>query len=173
MFTRTKLLYSFFSLFRKTPTPFYQADSATNTGRTSLHTTAVLPNPQPFADLNAEVAARLYIVYQPRDPPKHVLKDVFSRFADLIDVSTFQNDIAHARFSSKISADAAIADLDKQEILGIKVSVFYAEAPLKDTEKRLAKSLWSIYYIFSFFLFFFKSLSLSHEPACKSKSKTC
>ena len=80
-------------------------------------------------------------------------------------MSTFQNDIAHARFSSKISADAAIAGLDKQEILGIKVSVFYAEAPLKDTEKRLAKSLWSIYYIFSFFYSFLNRFrSVTNQP---------
>ena len=93
----------------ETPTSFYQASSATNTGTTSPYTTAVLPNPQPFA----EVAARLFIVCQPRAPPEQVLKDVFSRFGNLIDIwMVGDRNFGYAKFSSKLSADAAISSLN-------------------------------------------------------------
>lgn len=119
------------------PTSFYQATSAANTGTTSPYTTAVLPNPQPFADPSAEVAARLFIVCQPRAPPEQVLKDVFSRFGDLIDVwMVGDRNFGYAKFSSKISADAAIAGLNEQEILGMKVKVLHADPPKNESSRK-------------------------------------
>ena len=119
------------------PTSFYQAASATNAGNTTPYTTAVLPNPQPFADPGAEVAARLFIVCQPRAPPEQVLKDVFSRFGDLIDVwMVGDRNFGYAKFSSKIAADAAIAGLNEQEILGMKVKVLHADPPKNESSRK-------------------------------------
>ena len=117
----------------QTPTSFYQASSATNTGTTSPYTTAVLPNPQPFA----EVAARLFIVCQPRAPPEQVLKDVFSRFGNLIDVwMVGDRNFGYAKFSSKLSADAAISGLNEKEILGMKVTVLHADPPKNECSRK-------------------------------------
>ena len=118
-------------------TPFYQAASATNTGTTSPYTTAVLPNPQPFADPSSEVAARLFIVCQPRAPPEQVLKDVFSRFGDLIDVwMVGDRNFGYAKFCTKVSADAAITGLNEQEILGMKVKVLHADPPKNESSRK-------------------------------------
>ena len=125
-------------MFNQIPTAaqFYQGSSATNTG-TTPYTTAVLPGPQPFADPSSEVAARLFIVCQPRAPPEQVLKDVFSRFGDLIDVwMVGERNFGYAKFSSKVAADAAITGLNEQEILGMKVKVLHADPPKNETSRK-------------------------------------
>jgi hypothetical protein len=47
---------------------------------------AKLPSPQPMVDQDTPVAERLFIVCAPHPPPPNVLKDVFCRFGDLIEV---------------------------------------------------------------------------------------
>ena len=116
----------------------YQASSTTPAaGSSAPYTTAVLPNPQRFADPNADVAARLFIVCQPRAPPEQVLKDVFSRFGDLIDVwMVGDRNFGYAKFSSKVAADAAITGLNGQEILGMKVKVLHADPPKNESSRK-------------------------------------
>jgi RNA recognition motif-containing protein len=117
--------------------PFYQAASSSSSSTATPYTTAVLPNPQPFADPSAEIAARLFIVCQPRAPPEQVLKDVFSRFGDLIDVwMVGDRNFGYAKFSSKVSADAAITGLNEQEILGMKVKVLHADPPKNESSRK-------------------------------------
>lgn len=129
-------------VFNPVPTaaPFYQPAAATATvtgGTPTPYTSAVLPNPQPFADPSSEVAARLFIVCQPRAPPEQVLKDVFSRFGDLIDVwMVGDRNFGYAKFASKVSADAAITGLNEQEILGMKVKVLHADPPKNEGSRK-------------------------------------
>lgn len=118
-------------IFNPAPATFQVSSSTTS------YTSAVLPNPQPFADPSSEVAARLFIVCQPRAPPEQVLKDVFSRFGDLIDVwMVGDRNFGYAKFSSKIAADAAITALNEQEILGMKVKVLHADPPKNENSRK-------------------------------------
>ena len=104
---------------------------------TSAYTTAILPPPQPFADPQAEVAARLFVVCQPRAPPEQVLKDVFSRFGDLIDVwMVGDRNYGYAKFSQKDSADAAIESLNEHEVLGMKIKVLHADPPKSEGSRK-------------------------------------
>lgn len=103
----------------------------------SAYTTAALPSPQPFADPHAEVAARLFVVCQPRAPPEQVLKDVFSRFGDLIDVwMVGDRNFGYAKFARKEAADAAIESLNEHEVLGMKVKVMHADPPKSEGSRK-------------------------------------
>eukprot|EP00794_Sanderia_malayensis_P003559 gene3559-4063_t len=93
-------------------------------------TTAVLPAPKPLADPREEVAERLFIVCTPTAPNDKCLKDVFSRFGDLIDVYMLKNkNFGYAKYASKGSAKAAMDSLNGEEIMGVKVKVLPAEPP--------------------------------------------
>lgn len=107
------------------------------TPTSSTYTTAVLPSPQPFADPQAEVAARLFVVCQPRAPPEQVLKDVFSRFGDLIDVwMVGDRNFGYAKFARKDAADAAIESLNEHEVLGMKIKVLHADPPKSEGSRK-------------------------------------
>lgn len=102
-----------------------------------LYTTAALPAPAPLADENAEVASRLFIVCNPAPPPDQVLKDVFSRFGNLIDVYMMKDrNFGYAKFASKDSADVAIEGLHGHQVLGMKLKVMHADPPKNEASRK-------------------------------------
>jgi len=95
-----------------------------------------LPPPQPLADADAVVAERLFIVCTPQPPPSNVLKDVFSRFGDLIEVYIMgRKTCGYAKYTSKESANRALEALHGQEICGNRLKVMLAE-PQEAARKR-------------------------------------
>lgn len=87
-----------------------------------------LPPPKPLADVDSLVAKRCFLVCQPQPPPLPVLRDVFCRFGDLINVYTLPNKtVGYARYASIQAADDAIKALHGAEICGIRVKVIEAE----------------------------------------------
>lgn len=109
----------------------YAVDSA------AVYTSAALPAPSPLADVNSEVASRLFIVCQPAPPPESALKDVFSRFGNLIDVWMMkERNFGYAKFASKESADAAIEGIHGHEVLGMKLKVMHADPPKSEASRK-------------------------------------
>lgn len=94
-----------------------------------LHYCSVkLPPPLPLADIDRPVVKRCFLVCKPRPPPLPVLRDVFCRFGDLINVYTLPNKtVGYARYASIQSADDAIKALHGAEICGVRVKVIEAE----------------------------------------------
>lgn len=102
-----------------------------------VYTSAGLPAPAPLADPNSEVASRLFIVCNPAPPPDPVLKDVFSRFGNLIDVYMMKDrNFGYAKFASKDSADVAIEGLHGHEVLGMKLKVMHADPPKHESSRK-------------------------------------
>ncbi|XP_075990083.1 RNA-binding protein 45-like [Anticarsia gemmatalis] len=93
-----------------------------------------LPSPQPLASNNSRVAQRCFLVFKPHPPPISILKDVFCRFGDLIDVSTFPNKtFGFAKYASVKAAQDAIKTLHGATLYGTKMKVLEAdEKPSKD-----------------------------------------
>ncbi|CAG9575495.1 unnamed protein product [Danaus chrysippus] len=93
-----------------------------------------LPPTQPLADIDSPVAKRCFLVCKPQPPPLTVLRDIFCRFGNLINVYTLpQKTVGYARYSKAESADNAIQTLHGAEICGIRMKVLEAEdeAPSK------------------------------------------
>lgn len=87
-----------------------------------------LPPPKPLADIDSLVAKRCFLVCKPRPPPLTVLRDVFCRFGDLINVYTLPNKtVGYARYGSIQAADDAIKALHGAEICGVRMKVIEAE----------------------------------------------
>lgn len=103
----------------------------------SVYTSAALPPPAPFSDPNAEVACRLFIVCQPGPPPEQVLRDVFSRFGNMIDVWMMKDrNFGYAKYASKESAEAAIVGLNGHSVLGMKLKVMQADPPKSEASRK-------------------------------------
>ncbi|CAK1599292.1 unnamed protein product [Parnassius mnemosyne] len=96
-----------------------------------------LPPPQPLANINSKVAQRCFIVCKPQPPSSSVLRDVFSRFGDLIHVSTFPNKIfGFAKYASIKAAQEAIKTLNGAVVCGVKLKVLEAdERPTRSEEE--------------------------------------
>ncbi|XP_026763967.2 RNA-binding protein 45-like [Galleria mellonella] len=93
-----------------------------------------LPSPQPLADIDSPVAKRCFLVCKPQPPPLTVLRDVFCRFGNLINVYTLPNKtVGYARYATAEAADEAIRVLHGAEICGVRMKVLEAddEAPPK------------------------------------------
>lgn len=93
-----------------------------------------LPPPQPLADIDSQVAKRCFLVCKPQPPPLTVLRDVFCRFGDLINVYTLPGKtVGYARYATAKAADTAIKTLHGAEICGVRMKVLEAddEAPPK------------------------------------------
>ncbi|KAJ8917529.1 hypothetical protein NQ315_005578 [Exocentrus adspersus] len=96
-----------------------------------------LPDPQPFANIDEETAARCFIVCTPSALPNSVLKDIFCRFGNLIDVYMLNNrNCGYAKYASKASADDAIKTLHGAEICGNRIKVMEAEERPDSSRKR-------------------------------------
>lgn len=88
-----------------------------------------LPPPQPLADIDSPVAKRCFLVCKPQPPPLTVLRDIFCRFGNLINVYTLPSKtVGYARYSVSESADEAIKTLHGAEICGVRMKVLEAEA---------------------------------------------
>ncbi|KAG5880612.1 hypothetical protein JTB14_008741 [Gonioctena quinquepunctata] len=87
-----------------------------------------LPSEEPMANFDAETEARCFIVCTPSALPGSVLKDVFCRFGNLIDVYLLTNrNCGYARYALRQSAEDAIKTLHGAEVLGIRLKVIEAE----------------------------------------------
>lgn len=87
-----------------------------------------LPPPQPLADIDSEVAKRCFLVCKPQPPPLTVLRDIFCRFGDLINVYTFPNKtVGYARYATERAADEAMRVLHGAEVCGVRIKVLEAE----------------------------------------------
>ncbi|XP_013183440.1 RNA-binding protein 45-like [Amyelois transitella] len=87
-----------------------------------------LPPQKPLADIDSPLAKRCFLVCKPQPPPLTVLRDVFCRFGDLINVYTLPNKtVGYARYASAQAADEAIKTLHGAEICGIRMKVLEAE----------------------------------------------
>ncbi|XP_018320723.1 RNA-binding protein 45 [Agrilus planipennis] len=96
-----------------------------------------LPDPQPLADIDAECITRCFIVCSPNPPPMSIMKDIFSRFGNLIDVYMLNNrNCGYAKYATKESAESAIKTLHGAEVCGIRLKVMQAEEP-KNERKRM------------------------------------
>lgn len=97
-----------------------------------------LPPPQPLADIDSLVVKRCFLVCRPAPPPLTVLRDIFCRFGDLINVYTLPNKtVGYARYASGSAADEAIKVLHGAEICGVRMKVLLAddEAPRAKRER--------------------------------------
>ena len=74
-----------------------------------------LPAPQPLASMESPVAERLFFVCTMSPPPLYALKDVFSRYGNLIDIYMLSGkNCGYAKYGEKDSADRAVAALHGQ-----------------------------------------------------------
>lgn len=95
-----------------------------------------LPSPKPLSESDTCVE-RLFIVCQPTPPPENVMKDVFSRFGDLIDVYILRNkNFGYAKYSRVESAERAMQVMHGAEIMGKKLKVLHAEPPKNNENSR-------------------------------------
>jgi len=87
-----------------------------------------LPPPQPLAPTDSPVAERLFIVCTPYHPVIYILKDVFGRFGQLIDIYLLAGKTCgYAKYASKESAEKAVAALHGQEVCGNRLKVMLAD----------------------------------------------
>lgn len=81
-----------------------------------------------LVDVNSEVALRLFIVCQFVLLLENVLKDVFSRFGNLIDVWMMKDrNFGYVKFVSKELVDVVIEGIYGYEVLGMKFKVMYVD----------------------------------------------
>lgn len=99
-----------------------------------------LPPPQPIANSNSRVAQRCFIVCKPYPPPLGVLRDLFCRFGDLIDVCTFPNKtFGFVKYGTMKAAQDAMATLNGVVIHGTHFKVLEAdERPSKDDDHKMS-----------------------------------
>ncbi|KAI5632023.1 RNA recognition motif domain-containing protein [Phthorimaea operculella] len=87
-----------------------------------------LPPPKPLADIDAPMAKRCFLVCKPHPPPLPVLRDVFCRFGNLINVYTLPNKtVGYARYATVESANEAMRVLHGAELCGVRIKVLEAE----------------------------------------------
>ncbi|XP_047538658.1 RNA-binding protein 45-like [Vanessa atalanta] len=97
-----------------------------------------LPAPQPLAHIDSPVAKRCFLVCKPQPPPLTVLRDIFCRFGNLINVYTLPNKtVGYARYAVRESADEAIRILHGAEVCGVRIKVIEAEAEAPAKKIRL------------------------------------
>lgn len=109
-------------------------DEAIPDGNDLNYCSVKLPPQKPLADIDSSVAKRCFLVCKPQPPPLTVLRDVFCRFGELINVYTLPGKtVGYARYASVESADNAIKTLHGAEICGVRMKVLEAddEAPPK------------------------------------------
>ncbi|XP_044752187.1 RNA-binding protein 45 [Coccinella septempunctata] len=96
-----------------------------------------LPDVKPLANIDAFVEARCFIVCSPNPPPINILRDIFCRFGNLIDVYLLSGkNCGYAKYSKKESADEAIKTLHGAEICSCRVKVLEAAEQPEIRRKR-------------------------------------
>lgn len=97
-----------------------------------------LPPPMPLAHIDSDVAKRLFLVCKPAPPSLTVLRDVFCRFGELINVYTLPNKtVGYARYASASSANEAMNLLHGAEICGVRMKVIEAEEEAPPKKRKL------------------------------------
>lgn len=97
-----------------------------------------LPDPKPLLGIDENPVARCFIVCSPHVPPMSALRDVFSRFGNLIDVYMLANkNCGFAKYGSVESAKDAINILNGCEVCGCRIKVIKAEEPPDHDRKRM------------------------------------
>ncbi|CAH1988318.1 unnamed protein product [Acanthoscelides obtectus] len=88
--------------------------------------TVKLPPVEPL--VTGECVARCFIVCNPYALSQNVLRDIFCRYGNLIDVYMVNNkNYGFAKFTSKVSAELCIQNLHEAEINAVKLKVIEAE----------------------------------------------
>nr|CAH7754687.1 unnamed protein product [Callosobruchus chinensis] len=88
--------------------------------------TVQLPPVEPI--VTGECVARCFIVCNPYALSQNILRDLFCRFGNLIDVYMVHNkNYGFAKYTSKVSAEMAIQNLHEAEINAVKLKVIEAE----------------------------------------------
>lgn len=122
---------------RTVPAQMPQNNASFKMEANTAYTTAALPSPAPLADPNAECMSRLFLVCNPAPPPETALKDVFSRFGNLIDVYIMKDrNFGYAKFAAKESAECAIEGLHGHEVLGMRLKVMHADPPKTEASRK-------------------------------------
>jgi len=91
---------------------------------------ALPPGPVPMASLGTPCAERLFFVCkESREvPPPHIVKDLFSRFGNLIEAYLMKGkNCGYAKYATKESAQTAIRVLNEQTVMGCFLKVMVAE----------------------------------------------
>lgn len=97
-----------------------------------------LPPPKPLADIDSTVAKRCFLVCKPQPPPLTVLRDIFCRFGDLINVYTLPNKtVGYARYASAKAAEEAMRVLHGAEVCGVRIKVLEAEDEAPPKKRRI------------------------------------
>lgn len=97
-----------------------------------------LPPPKPLADIDSTVVKRCFLVCKPQPPPLTVLRDIFCRFGDLINVYTLPNKtVGYARYASATAADEAMRVLHGAEVCGVRMKVLEAEDEASAKKRRI------------------------------------
>lgn len=97
-----------------------------------------LPPPKPLADIDSTVVKRCFLVCKPQPPPLTVLRDIFCRFGDLINVYTLPNKtVGYARYASAEAAEEAMRVLHGAEVCGVRMKVLEAEDEASAKKRRI------------------------------------
>jgi len=122
----------------------YNSNGAVNSNQETYdpsYCSVKLPPPQPLAPTDSPVAERLFIVCTPYHPLIYILKDVFGRFGNLIDIYLLAGKTCgYVKYANKESAEKAVSTLHGQEICGNRLKVMLADPQdpksLADPRKR-------------------------------------
>jgi len=99
-----------------------------NKGNDCPYTETSLPKPLPMAAPGTPCRAKLFVVATPTIPDEHVLKDVFCRFASLIDIKLIAGtSYGYIRYGMKESAEAACMVLNNGKIQGNEIKLSQQE----------------------------------------------
>ena len=83
--------------------------------------------------LGSDYDGRIFFICNPAPPADHVLRDIFGRFGMLTDVWLIRGkNYGYAKFTSRMSAEAAITALHGMEVFGVKLKVMLADPPPED-----------------------------------------
>lgn len=97
-----------------------------------------LPDKKLLSSADTKTVSRCFIVCSQPPPSPTLLKDIFCRFGNLIEVYLLYNrNCGYANYASKESAESAIAILHGAEICGTRFKVMEAEERDNSKRKRL------------------------------------
>uniref|UniRef100_A0A1B0DBK9 Uncharacterized protein n=3 Tax=Phlebotomus papatasi TaxID=29031 RepID=A0A1B0DBK9_PHLPP len=110
------------------PIPPLVPQSSQNESHGDIQSSVSLPPPAPLANSSASVAQRCFIVCVAQALPVQILRNVFCRFGDLIEVYLLPNkNCGYAKYAREESCRKAIEKLNGAEIYGIRLKVMEAE----------------------------------------------
>lgn len=89
--------------------------------------------------IGTEFDGRVFFICNPQPPADHLLREIFARFGMLTDIWVVRGkNYGYAKFTTRVSAEAAITALHGMEVFGVKLKVMLADPPPEDgRSKRL------------------------------------